>query len=32
MAVQAARDAGLNSAYHIQGGVNAWREAGGALV
>ena len=32
MAVQAAQDAGLSSAYHIQGGVNAWREAGGALV
>ena len=32
MAVQAAQDAGLSSARHVQGGIAAWREAGGALV
>jgi sulfur dioxygenase len=31
MAVQAAQDAGIASACHIQGGVDAWRRAGGAL-
>ena len=30
MAVQAAQDAGLASACHIQGGIDAWRKAGGA--
>jgi len=31
MAVQAAQDAGLASACHIQGGIDAWKKAGGAL-
>jgi sulfur dioxygenase len=30
MAVQAAQDAGLASARHIQGGMDAWKRAGGA--
>jgi glyoxylase-like metal-dependent hydrolase (beta-lactamase superfamily II) len=30
MAVQAAQDKGLSSARHIEGGVAAWKEAGGA--
>jgi len=32
MAVQAAQDAGMTSACHIHGGLDAWRKAGGALV
>src|SRR5262249_21628408 len=32
MAVQAAQDAGLTSACHIQGGIDAWKKIGGALV
>jgi sulfur dioxygenase len=32
MAVQAAQDAGLASAAHIQGGIDAWRKAHGPLV
>jgi len=32
MAVQAAQDAGLTSACHIQGGIDAWKKAGGSLV
>ena len=32
MAVQAAQDAGLASACHIQGGIDAWKKAGGPLV
>jgi sulfur dioxygenase len=32
MAVQAAQDAGIASACHIHGGIDAWRRAGGALV
>jgi sulfur dioxygenase len=31
MAVQAAQDAGIASACHIHGGIDAWRKAGGAL-
>ncbi len=31
MAVQAAQAAGLTSARHIQGGINAWRQAGGQI-
>ena len=31
MAVQAAQDAGLISAGHIQGGMGAWKMAGGAV-
>ncbi len=31
MAVTAARDAGLSSAVHIQGGVAAWKNAGGPI-
>ncbi|MGA7327826.1 MAG: MBL fold metallo-hydrolase [Rhodomicrobium sp.] len=31
MAVQAAQDAGLASASHIQGGIDAWIKAGGTL-
>jgi glyoxylase-like metal-dependent hydrolase (beta-lactamase superfamily II)/rhodanese-related sulfurtransferase len=32
MAVQAAQDAGLASACHIQGGMDAWKRAGGPLA
>jgi rhodanese-related sulfurtransferase len=32
MAVQAARDAGLNKTRHIEGGVDAWKKAGGKLM
>jgi len=32
MAVQAAQDAGLSSACHIQGGIDAWNKASGPLV
>jgi sulfur dioxygenase len=32
MAVQAAQDAGLNTARHIQGGIDAWKKASGPLV
>jgi glyoxylase-like metal-dependent hydrolase (beta-lactamase superfamily II)/rhodanese-related sulfurtransferase len=32
MAVQAAQDAGLANARHVQGGIAAWREAGGKLA
>jgi sulfur dioxygenase len=32
MAVQAAQDAGLLAAVHVEGGIDAWRKAGGALV
>jgi rhodanese-related sulfurtransferase len=32
MAVQAAQDAGLAGACHIQGGIDAWKKAGGALA
>jgi len=32
MAVQAAQEAGLASARHIQGGIDAWKKAGGPLT
>jgi rhodanese-related sulfurtransferase len=32
MAVQAAHDAGVSTARHIQGGIKAWRTAGGTLT
>jgi len=32
MAVQAAQDEGLNSACHIQGGLDAWNKAGGPIA
>src|SRR6187551_536015 len=32
MAVQAAQDAGLATACHIQGGIDAWKKASGPLV
>src|SRR5690349_15697210 len=32
MAVQAAQDAGLRTACHIEGGIDAWKKAGGPLV
>ncbi|HET7884160.1 MAG TPA: MBL fold metallo-hydrolase [Acetobacteraceae bacterium] len=32
MAVQAAQDAGLATACHIHGGIDAWKKAGGALA
>jgi sulfur dioxygenase len=32
MAVQAAQDAGLKTACHIEGGINAWKKANGPLV
>jgi glyoxylase-like metal-dependent hydrolase (beta-lactamase superfamily II) len=31
MAVRAAQDAGIKSACHIQGGIDAWKKAGGPL-
>lgn len=31
MAVQAAQDAGISTAFHIQGGIDAWKKIGGAL-
>jgi sulfur dioxygenase len=32
MAVQAAQDAGLSSACHIQGGMDAWKKASGPVA
>jgi rhodanese-related sulfurtransferase len=32
MAVRAARDSGLDTAFHIHGGIDAWKKAGGALT
>jgi rhodanese-related sulfurtransferase len=32
MAVRAAQDVGLAAARHIEGGVDAWKKAGGSLV
>ena len=32
MAVQAAQDAGITTARHIQGGIDAWKKIGGALA
>jgi sulfur dioxygenase len=32
MAVQAAQDAGLTSACHVEGGIDAWKKAGGPLT
>ncbi len=32
MAVQAARDAGLDTACHIRGGIDAWKKADGPLT
>ncbi len=32
MAVQAAQDVGLKTACHIEGGIDAWTKANGALV
>jgi glyoxylase-like metal-dependent hydrolase (beta-lactamase superfamily II)/rhodanese-related sulfurtransferase len=32
MAVQAAQDAGLATTLHVEGGIDAWKKAGGALV
>jgi sulfur dioxygenase len=32
MAVQAAQDAGLLSALHVEGGIDAWKKAGGTLA
>jgi len=32
MAVQAAQDAGLRTARHIEGGIDAWKKAGGPLA
>jgi rhodanese-related sulfurtransferase len=32
MAVQAAQDAGIKSACHIQGGIDAWKKAAGPLA
>jgi rhodanese-related sulfurtransferase len=32
MAVQAAQEAGLAEARHVQGGIAAWRAAAGALA
>ena len=32
MAVQAAQDAGLIAALHVEGGIDAWKRAGGKLI
>ena len=32
MAVQAARDAGIDTAFHIEGGIDAWKKVSGPLV
>jgi glyoxylase-like metal-dependent hydrolase (beta-lactamase superfamily II)/rhodanese-related sulfurtransferase len=32
MAVQAAQDAGMSSAAHVEGGIDAWKKAGGPLM
>jgi rhodanese-related sulfurtransferase len=32
MAVRAAQDAGLKTACHIQGGIDAWKKANGPLA
>jgi sulfur dioxygenase len=32
MGVQAAQDAGITTARHIQGGIDAWKQVGGALA
>jgi sulfur dioxygenase len=32
MAVQAAQDAGLTSTLHVEGGIDAWKKAGGAVI
>jgi glyoxylase-like metal-dependent hydrolase (beta-lactamase superfamily II)/rhodanese-related sulfurtransferase len=32
MAVEAAQDAGLTSAYHIEGGIDAWKKANGPVA
>jgi rhodanese-related sulfurtransferase len=32
MAVQAAQEAGISSACHIEGGINAWKSANGPLA
>jgi rhodanese-related sulfurtransferase len=32
MAVQAAHDAGLLSSVHVEGGIDAWKKAGGPLT
>jgi sulfur dioxygenase len=32
MAVQAAQDAGIVAALHVEGGIDAWKKAGGALA
>jgi rhodanese-related sulfurtransferase len=32
MAVRAAQDAGLDSARHIEGGMDAWKKAGGPVA
>ncbi len=32
MAVQAAQDAGIVTALHVEGGIDAWKKAGGALA
>jgi sulfur dioxygenase len=31
MAVQAAQDAGLKTSVHIEGGIDAWKKAGGPV-
>jgi rhodanese-related sulfurtransferase len=32
MAVQAARDAGIKTACHLHGGIDAWKKANGSVV
>ncbi|MEW6436931.1 MAG: MBL fold metallo-hydrolase [Pseudomonadota bacterium] len=32
MAVQTAREAGIDTAFHIEGGIDAWKKVGGPLV
>ena len=32
MAVRAAKDAGMSNTAHIEGGIDAWKKAGGSVV
>jgi len=32
MAVKAAKDAGLANTMHLEGGIDAWKKAGGPVV
>jgi len=32
MAVKAAKDAGIPDAMHLEGGIDAWKKAGGPVI